>query len=229
MHPDSAPEQHSSSSSSEHQYGSLPDNKYAPIEVRMKRVTFGRRLGAYLMDGLYITILSVLLYFAVERWNPTYIERIGSVEEFNLSTDDDSDDAEREAQMESAKELAQKMIVVVFFSTFIVLPYSMMELRTGVSPGKYVLGIAVAESFGYRASQRLLLKRWAVKNAGTLLGTVGIVTGLGVIDTLATLASIGVIAGCFLVLTPERMTLHDMLSGTAVFRKHDVEDSPSNE
>jgi uncharacterized RDD family membrane protein YckC len=195
---------------------------YPHYQALTLRVGFGRRFGAYLMDGLYIMIASILLYFGAMHINPTWVDGLASSEEFNLSTNDDNDDEEREAQLDNIKEMAQKLYVVVLFSSLITLPYSMIELRTGVSPGKYVLGIKVAGLYGEQANMGLLARRWLVKNSGSLLGVFAFSLSIGILDTLATLMSLGVIFGCFLVLTPERMALHDLGAGTAVFRKEDV-------
>lgn len=231
MNPEQSPQEQSpqeqssqaSSPLSTHYQEPIPsDEGYPRYQALALRVGFGRRAGAYLMDGLYIMIASILLYFGAMRINPVWVDGLASSEEVNLSTNDDNDDEEREIQLDNVKEMAQKLYVVVLFSSLIALPYSMMELRTGVSPGKYVLGIKVAGLYGEQASRQLLARRWLIKNSGTLLGLIAFVVGIGFLDTLATLASFGVIFGCFLVLTPDRMALHDLGAGTAVFRKEDV-------
>ncbi len=227
-HEESQPSSQSSSQSSFERFASSSDSAshhdegYPHHQALNLRVGFGRRFGAYLMDGLYVLIASILLYFGAMRVNPVWVESLASSEEFNLSTNDDSDDEEREAQLDNVREMAQKLYVVIIFSSLITIPYSFIELRTGASPGKYVLGIKVATLYGEQTGRQRLAKRWLVKNSGTLISLLALGLGVGFLDTIATLATLGMLFGCFLVLTPERMALHDLIAGTAVYRTNDI-------
>ena len=104
----------------------------------------------------------------------------------------------------------------------VVFLYGLIEALTGASPGKMVLNLKVGHEDGRRASVSTYAARWAVKYAGTLLGMLAMLPGLHLLGTLALPAAVVIFAGCFLVLGDKRQALHDIAARTAVFRKADL-------
>jgi uncharacterized RDD family membrane protein YckC len=161
----------------------------------MERQGFGIRLGAFLIDVVAIVILSVIIALIFgQGFVFPYSNRAG---------------------MGVGVVLVRSLVVLAYWST---------EIFRAASPGKMALGLSIAGENGSAATQNQLVTRWAVKNAGNLIGLAAAVVGavipifgfvLGIVSGLAALA---VVVGCFLALGVQRQALHDMLAHTAVFR-----------
>ncbi len=100
--------------------------------------------------------------------------------------------------------------------------YSLIEGLTGASPGKMVLKLKVGTDDGRNAEVSVYLTRWAVKYSGQLLRFLALITGISVISTLGSLASLVIFVGCFMVLGANRQAIHDMAARTAVFNNADL-------
>jgi len=99
--------------------------------------------------------------------------------------------------------------------------YFLMEAFLGYTLGKLILGIAIAKEDGTKGDIKDFFLRYAIKNSGTLLALLGLLT-LSFIGTLGTIASLAIFVGCFFVLADKKQSFHDMLSKTAVFKKEDI-------
>ena len=96
--------------------------------------------------------------------------------------------------------------------------YAMIEGVSGRSPGKLALGCAVRGVDGEPTHAGIYLLRFSVKHSPLLLLLLGVVTrGIGFF-VAAGLAAALVAIGSFIALSDERRTLHDYVSGTAVYR-----------
>jgi len=100
--------------------------------------------------------------------------------------------------------------------------YMLPEAFVAATPGKFILGLKIARRGGEAAPFGILLARYAAKSAALF-----VVLPFGFVDNL-----IGAVAFLVLGLTillgslrgvgPERRTLHDRISGTAVFQRKDL-------
>lgn len=98
------------------------------------------------------------------------------------------------------------------------LVYSLLEVLFSASLGKFILGLRIRTLTGAPASYRTLFWRYLLKNGTQVIGFLSVIvdsTGLAMISELW-----GIVfsAGCLLALGKERMALHDILAGTAVYR-----------
>ena len=116
--------------------------------------------------------------------------------------------------------------------------YSLAELFGSATPGKSIAGLRIARRDGYRPSLGQRAGRWAFKHS-PLLAWVALVplalrdamagggTALGFIaDAVPGGLALAVVAGCLMALLPARLALHDIVSGTAVFREEDLAKKP---
>jgi uncharacterized RDD family membrane protein YckC len=180
----------------------------------MDRVGFLPRLGAFLID-LGIFAVGVHLFMFVDIY-------------VNIAT-----------------PLNNFGIVSLLGGAFFLISYGLFEVIMAATPGKRIAGLAIGQDDGMPATRRSLFKRWAVKQIAVFfacpmaaLWTIltpynnlfrvpefvipGIII-LAVIDTILTgVLLLIIVGGCFLVLGPLRQSLHDKLSGTAVFRAADL-------
>lgn len=174
-----------------------------------KRVGFGPRLGAVLMDGIVVWLLSFFLGGTLGAMLGLGAGAIAGA----------GDQAEGAA---AAGALIGGMLGMMAGFYVFGLLYSLIEAFTGASPGKMILKLKVGTAEGRQAPIQTYLTRWAVKNAGTLLGVLALVPGLGILSTLSSIAGLVIFVGCFLVLGQNRQALHDMAAKTAIFKTTDL-------
>jgi uncharacterized RDD family membrane protein YckC len=100
--------------------------------------------------------------------------------------------------------------------------YNLTEIFLAATPGKMALGLRIANEDGTPASTATLATRWAVKNSGSILRFLAVVSGLAFLGTIGGLAGLVIVIGCFFVLGAARQAFHDMAAKTAVFKKDAV-------
>jgi uncharacterized RDD family membrane protein YckC len=174
-----------------------------------KRVGFGPRLGAALLDVVLITIVSLL-------FGGTMGALLGLGAGAIAGAGAEADGA---AAAGAAIGAVGGMMIGIYVFGFL---YSLVEAFTGASPGKMVLKLKIGFEDGRNAPVPTYVARWAVKYAGTLIGLVALMPGLHLLGTFGSLASFVIFIGCFLVLGDNHQALHDMAAKTAVFNKADL-------
>jgi len=109
--------------------------------------------------------------------------------------------------------------------TLIFLAWFGTEAWWGATPAKRLLGLRVGTAEGVAASRQRLLGRWALKNAAILTALLSIIAGttvprLGIpLAMLSNLFGAVMLAGCFIAMGDDHQALHDILAGTAVYRR----------
>jgi uncharacterized RDD family membrane protein YckC len=175
-----------------------------------KRVGFGPRLGAALIDVVLVSCVSLIFGGA-----------LGAL--FGLGAGALAGAAGSEAGGAAAAGAAigalGGMMIGIYLFGF---AYSLIEAFTGASPGKMLLKLKIGLEDGRSAPLQSYVSRWAVKYSGTLIGLVALLPGLHLLGTLGSLAGFVIFIGCFLVLGDKRQALHDMAAKTAVFNRADL-------
>lgn len=154
----------------------------------MERIGFGPRFLAGLIDGI---ILIVVVYIIGMVFGVGMMGMSGGVGGFSIG-------------------LLVMMLVP--------LAYSSLEILKAQTPGKMVMKIIIRNADGTPASQDVLIKRWAIKNSGSLLNFLGALTTMSIFGTLGSIAGLIVFIGCFMVFTQGLQALHDRVAATAVYR-----------
>jgi uncharacterized RDD family membrane protein YckC len=108
-------------------------------------------------------------------------------------------------------------IWLALLPTLIVLVYGLVEGVFGRSLGKMATGIAVRRENGERAYAGATMLRYAVKNSPFLLVILGLLVRSPGVLVAAGVAFAVVLIGAFPMFGPERRTVYDYISGTAVF------------
>lgn len=178
-----------------------------------KRVGFGPRLGAALMDFVVVLVLSMLFGGVLGG-----MLGLGAGGAIGSSSDAEGAAAAGAAAGAVLGALAGFALGAAVFGFL----YSLIEGLTGASPGKMILKLKVGTADGHHAQIATYLTRWAVKYSGQLLGFLSVVLATPLISTLGTVASLVVFVGCFMVLGANRQAIHDMVAKTAVFKKADL-------
>jgi len=174
-----------------------------------KRVGFGPRLGAALLDVVLITVVSMLFGGTLGA-----LLGLGAGAIAGAGTEGDG-----AAAAGAAIGMVGGMMIGMYVFGFL---YSLIEAFTGASPGKMVLKLKIGLEDGRHAPLGTYMARWAVKYAGTLIGLLALLPGLGLLSTVGSLAGFVIFIGCFLVLGDKHQALHDMAAKTAVFNKADL-------
>ncbi len=174
-----------------------------------KRIGFGLRLGAAVIDAVIIMILGGVFGGMLAA-----VLGLGAGAATGMAT--------------GGEEAAAAAAVLGAATGFAIgislmgLLYSLIEGLTGASPGKMVLKLKIGTDDGRTAPVSTYLTRWAIKYSSSLLSTIGALTGISLIGTLGTVAGLIVFVGCFLVLGAARQAIHDMVAKTAVYYKADL-------
>jgi uncharacterized RDD family membrane protein YckC len=111
-------------------------------------------------------------------------------------------------------------LIVVLPLTYVV--YYLIEGLTGITLGKLILGIKVANQDGTAAPIGTLITRWAVKSSGNILTLLGAILSISILGTIGGLVGLVIFVGCFLVLGVKKQAIHDLVAKTAVFKKSDI-------
>jgi uncharacterized RDD family membrane protein YckC len=177
-----------------------------------KRVGFGPRLIAALIDAAIVMVLAIVFGGMVGGL-------LGLGVGAAIGAGGDSDSAAVGGAAGALLGALGGFTIGIAVFGFL---YSLIEGLTGASPGKMVLKLKVGTEGGQHATVQVYLTRWAVKYSGQLLGFLAIITGITIISTLGSLASLVIFVGCFLVLGTNRQAIHDMAAKTAVYNKADL-------
>ena len=165
------------------------------------RIGFGPRLGATLLDLVFLVILIV----------PIALLGIGAGLTAALGFDAVSGE---EAEAMALIGIGTGAIAMILLAGVIGLAYTLIEAFTGASPGKRVMGLQVARADGSAGDTSLFLLRWALKNSGSILQFL--------LPIVSTLASLVFFFGCFAALGEKCQALHDTIAKSAVYKKADI-------
>ena len=175
----------------------------------IQRIGFGRRLGAYLLDGLTVGILgSVIGPFAGAGIGALII-------------------GPQLAAIPGLEELGAGAIVgsmVGFIGGFIILGFLNMLLEgiIGQSIGKMMLGIKVGNQDGSTADIGKMMGRACLKSISSICTLLAALVGVGAIATIGSIGGLVIFVGCFLVLGGSKLSIHDMVTKTAIYRKGEM-------
>ncbi len=177
-----------------------PEDPYA------LRVGFGKRFGAVLIDILIIGVIGGAIGYTMQDFFIGMMPPPSGMEGLD----------------ESTVAMAQGAGGISLAISLFALLYSFVEMLTGASPAKHILGIIVAHDDRRAGDTALYIKRWFIKSIPSLVSLLGTLTAIGVISTLGMILSLALLVGCFFALGEKKQALHDMLAKTAVFHKADV-------
>tara|TARA_B100000683_G_scaffold66868_1_gene65666 strand:- start:4364 stop:5044 length:681 start_codon:yes stop_codon:yes gene_type:complete len=179
------------------QHTSIPTIK-KEVKQSIERIGFGRRLGAYLLDMLIVGVLGYLYLIFSGLFNFSHELEENLVEVFGAM-------------------LWGVYVLQVFLNTSIwaLILNSLIEGLIGQSVGKMILGIKVRNQFGKKADLGKTMARTCLKN----FWIVGIMIDSKLILGIALLLGVIAFIGGFLVLGNRKLSIHDMLTKTAVYYK----------
>ena len=172
-----------------------------------KRIGFGPRLGAWLIDA-------VVLCVAIGVIGPVLGGLFGAAA-MSEAARQSGDSA---AQGAAAGGLIGAIGGLIIGAPIIGTAYFLVEGLTGYTLGKLALGLRIGSADGTLASTQKLLIRFACKHVHFVLGVLGLFT-LGMFTTIGSVLGVVAFFGCFAALGEKKQALHDMIAGTAVYPK----------
>ncbi len=187
------------------QYGQVPENEF--------RVGFGRRLGAALLDVIFVTIL---LVFGM---------MVFGLFDYMASIDWESAMMNPEEMSIITEAFLMKLLPLSLSITF---AYYSMEIFFAATPGKMALNIKIGNSDRTIADFSNLAKRFIIKNISSVFTLLYLITALSFFNTIGTVLSLVIFGGFFLTLAEHRQALHDKIANTAVFFKDEFKIQASN-
>ncbi len=173
------------------------------FETAAKRVGFGPRLGAYLIDVVFVSLLGATFMFLF----PSFVENLIDYSKLN------------ELEGTPGYGFTETMMKVGVGSTILGFLYNLVEAFTGYTFGKFILGLQIANADASAPTLETLASRFALKNIGTILGIIAFVPALSFVQKISSVFGLAVVVGCFFVLGDKRQSFHDMIAKTAVFKR----------
>ena len=165
-----------------------------------ERIGFGKRLGAYLLDGIFTVIAAGVVGYALKDLFvglvPPDPELSGDIGEWA-----------------SAITGAAGLCAVL---------YGLIEGFTGASPGKMILAIKIGTDHSTTAETNTLLKRYAIKTIASILTLISLILGIELLNTIGSFLGIVVTIGCFFALGEAKQALHDKIVHTAVYPEETI-------
>ena len=165
-----------------------------------ERIGFGKRLGAYLLDGIFTAIAAGVVGYALKDLLAGLVP------------------ADPNVPAEAAEWMAAMSGAAGICAVF----YGLIEGFTGASPGKMILAIKIGSENSTTAPQNTLLTRYAIKTSASIISVFGLFLGSDILNTLGVAASVIITIGCFFVLGAAKQALHDKIAHTAVFPEETI-------
>jgi uncharacterized RDD family membrane protein YckC len=175
--------------------------------TEIHRADFSTRLGAYLLDFLFMIIfISVLVFFIA----------VISINAINESASANGRDPVFDGILASFLSIIWSIIIGAAL-------YALLEAFTGASLGKMVVGIKIGTQDAKTAPVGRYLVRALIKNFQFVLLILTAYTYDSVFLRLNDIYSVFFIVSCLVALGADRLALHDKMTGTAVYKKRDLD------
>jgi len=178
-----------------------------------KRVGFGPRFGAYVLDIIFASIFALILSAIVG----SFLAEIFAGKAMSAVASQDS--AQAMAAIGAGIGIFAAMIYTIPIAITL---YFLLEAFTGQTLGKMILKIQVAFPDGKPGNFNLFIVRYLIKNASAILMLLGLLLSIGFLGTLGRIVGLVFFVGCFMSLGQTKLALHDIIAKTAVFNKDDV-------
>ena len=167
------------------------------------RIGFGPRLGAVLIDSIFIILITTpLMLLGITAGITAFLGL------------DDAIGGQGDEQAFAVIGIGLGVLSAILVAGLISIGYGLIEAFTGASPGKRVLGLQVANEDGSKGDTKLFLLRWALKNSGNLLTFI--------LPGISSIFGLVFFFGCFATLGEKKQALHDIIMKSAVLKKDNI-------
>jgi uncharacterized RDD family membrane protein YckC len=182
-----------------------------------RRADFGIRLGAFILDIVFILILG---WFAKDLFTDI-AANIWEEAKLQITVKQSEEFEELKAKGINIDQVSILTIAYTLAITFLSFLNYVLEGFLGFTLGKRLLGLVVCDRNG-QADTRIRFARMSLKITPLLVSIIGSVLNNSAISSFSSILGIIYIIGCFYALTEKRQALHDLIVGSAVFRKSEL-------
>lgn len=189
-------------------------NYASPVPPEEFRVGFGRRLGATILDYVFLTILLLI------GMQITGLMDLVSSIDLSLAT---TAPEEFEAIMNDIS------LKIVPLSLAISVIYYSMEIFFAGTLGKIILGIRIGNEKREHADMKALLIRFFIKNSNLVFSLLFLLTSAQLFSTISFVFWLIIVFGFFMVLSDKRQALHDKIAHSAVYFSDEFKDSSTEQ
>jgi uncharacterized RDD family membrane protein YckC len=180
------------------------------------RIGFGRRLGAYIIDNVFVCLLIVIIA-AMTGVAERMMDFVGS--DFSIFVNPEKME---ELNLFIIKNFTPLTLAITFI-------YYSLEIIFAQSLGKMLLGMQIGNANEKFASYPKLLLRFVCKLSSNIFTLLYLITSLTIFsETFSTICSFLFFVGCFFVLGARKQGFHDMIAGTAIYFKDELQQLNSN-
>jgi uncharacterized RDD family membrane protein YckC len=205
------------SSDDNQQHSTNPFQPSSTQSIQFRRVGFGPRAIAFIIDVLISIVFAILLTIGLMQLNITPSEMM------QKTIDDVYQLYEMFGIADQVGDLVSRILPALTLGSVIApISYSLIEGLTGASPGKRFMRLLIATPDGRAGSTALFVRRWAVKNISAILNFIALIPTLSFVEYFGSFAGFIILIGFFFALSESKMALHDRIAVTAVFNRDDV-------
>lgn len=189
----------------------------ASIVPETKRVGFAQRALAYIIDNFFISLVAILLinFFSPETLR--IFSQSQDIMKMLLSPPD--------SLSGNQKEIIQAIAAFNSYLSAVSILYMLTEAYSGASPGKRLLSLQITDLNGRICPTKRYILRYTLKNLSGLSYILSTSLGIGFILSFGQFFSTIIFVGFFLTLNAQAMGFHDMIAGTVVIRRKDLQPS----
>ncbi|MBL7999703.1 MAG: RDD family protein [Candidatus Kapabacteria bacterium] len=191
------------------------DSAPPQMPIEEKRIGFGKRLGAWLLDLIIVILIAVIVNMLLAEQLQGLFQSIidAKMAEIPQNTGEMPDFAK------SMIDYGVRFGILLGGVGFL---YSFLELFTGASPAKMMLGIVVAHADARKGNIGVWAIRWAIKEISSICNFIGTMFIISSLETLGGILGFAFVIGCFFALSSKKQALHDIIAKTAVYDTDDV-------
>lgn len=181
--------------------------KFNSQNTEIRRADFGSRLGAHLLDSLFSLIIMVIVIFSTVGFDTAVLV------DFLENIDDPN-------------TIASALPFVSYLSWLLIafsILYASLEALTGASVGKRLVGLQIGTQDARTAEVNVYLSRALLKHFNIVLSILSLSTGLTIFSNVESSFGLFFLISCLFALGQDRLALHDKITGTAVYKKGDLD------
>lgn len=193
-----------------------PFMSYQPT-IEDRRVGFGPRLGAWLLDQLGLYIITTFIVFIVQALQlPQTAFMAESIKE--MLTQIKTMGVPRDV----IKDIMPYIVPMIYAGLMSPIVYWTIEALSGASPGKRILRLHIRREDGAIAQPSVIMIRTIIKISDRILKLIALIPVPDIIargvNSASSLVELVLVIGCLIVLSAKKQALHDMIARTAIFR-----------
>jgi len=183
-----------------------------PIELRQG---FGLRFAAILIDFAILWLITT----AIMQFSD-FNELINQFNEILKEAQTDPD-----MLNEAMDFFFENIMFYYLFSTLFTLCYYLTEVLLAASPGKLILRLRIGTADAEHSDYGKLIIRFLIKHSFYLVLILSLLTKNTLLYLLTFIVFIVVAIGFLFVFSYKRQALHDLISGTAVYKLKDLKEN----